>query len=159
MPRIFSDEFNRRANSVENVDFPVTIVEINHPELAVPIRLVDDNQDITSNGDLYIAIAMEITWPDDTDNSSNISSQLIIDNIGKELVSWLETAAGGEGATVTISAILRSDPDNIEYTHFLDTANIAITQFKVNISLIFPDTNNKSTVAIVYRPENTPPLF
>ena len=159
MPRTLSDEFHRRAHSVENVDYAVNLLEIDHSELAEPIRLCDDNSDIVSNGSTYTAIAIDIQLPNDSDNSSNVNAKLSIDNIGKELVAWLETTGGGRGATAALSVILRSDPDNIEITYPLDVANINITQTKVTADLIFTDLINQSAVGMFYRPENTPGLY
>lgn len=94
----------------------VIALEITHEDLEVPVRVVNDTQDlvITVAGDPYpeaitfVACPFDITLPDDVDQQIP-RARLSVDNIGRELTQWLEYSRGGKGAKVRILQATRSD--------------------------------------------------
>src|SRR5690606_1992116 len=81
-----------------SADEPILeLVEITHPDLAVPARFVNDNANIVVEGNTYFATSFRITRPDDVDQQTP-QARLAVDNIGRELTQWLEVSNGGKGA-------------------------------------------------------------
>lgn len=76
-------------------------LEITHPDLSVPIRVVADTQNIVIEGHEFIACAFKLTKPDDVDQQLP-HAELSVDNIGRELTQWLEYSNGGKGAMCRI---------------------------------------------------------
>lgn len=76
-------------------------------------RVVNNNEDIVSNGVTYTAYPFEINLPADTlEKSPQVT--LRIDNIDRSLTDWIRNQS--DPPSVTIEVILASDPDNVEMT-------------------------------------------
>ncbi|MBI3771473.1 MAG: DUF1833 family protein [Gammaproteobacteria bacterium] len=137
---------------------PLILLEITHPNLPQPVRLVQDNQDIVSNGNTFTAMGFEITLPDDKEQGLP-QAKIAIDNVGKELTSWLDASGGGKGAKVRVMQIMRDAPNVIEMDTTLDLSNVSMNVFKVGGTLGYQDILNQPAVTYTYRPDTAPGLF
>lgn len=153
----YSRAAQRQLNATSG-EAPVYLVEINQAGLAEPVRLVCDNQDLTSNGNLYVACQLRLVPPDDFSGQLSRST-LAVDNIGKELTTWLEASGGGRGATVTIRTVMRATPNVYEREITMDLTNLNVDWREVSGQLGFEDILNKPSVQIQFRPETAPGLF
>lgn len=139
-------------------ELPLVLLQIDHSALGSPIRVVCDTDDITTAGNLYVAFPFMIAMPDDFDQRLPKAS-LTIDNVGRELTSWLEASGGGRGATCTIRLVMRAAPDVIEYEIVMDLTNLAIDWQKVSGQLGFEDLLNRPAVQLQIRQDTAPGLF
>ncbi len=153
-----STSWNKALNAVSSTDQPLLLLQIDHPALTTPIYVVNDVQNITSNGIQYIGLGFKLTMPTDPE-VGNPSASLSIDNVGKELMYWLEESNGGAGATATISQIMRSTPNTIEYTVTMNLNNIVADNQYVSASLNFDNLLSLSFTPLVYNPANSPGLY
>lgn len=154
-----SANFKEKLNAVQGDERPLVLLEIDHSGLTQPIRVVNDYDDVTSNGNVYTGLPFIINLPSQEEDGLPRAS-LEIDNIGKEMMQWLETSNGGAGATAKVSLILRSNPDTVELGPYdLDLMNVKATQFTVSGQLGYEDILNKPAFQITYRPHNFPGLF
>lgn len=158
MARTYTPNYKQTVNALSAKESPLLLLQIDHPDLGAPIRVVNDTQNITSNGNLYIALAFSCSVPDDQEGQLP-QAKLEVDNIGRELVQWLEVSQGGMGATATLSEVLRSVPNLIEWQITMDLTGMIVSPFKVTGTLSFLDTLNQQAVAIQYRPDTSPGLF
>lgn len=158
MPR--SSGFNRAINATGGSEAPRILLQIDHPTFSVPIRVVNDNLDLTSNGNLFVALAFDITLPDDFSGQLPVA-KLSMDNVGREIVDPLEASGGGEGATVRVMQVLRSAPDAIEWEATLDLKNVQIPPglMRVTADLGYEDILNKPAVLSRHDPITSPGLF
>lgn len=150
--------FNKATNAVNAQESPIIAVQIDHPDLEVPIRIVNDKSDITINSDVYTACGLNITLPDQP-QSGLPSGQLALDNVNKDLMFWLEESNGARGATATFLIVRRSDPDTIESQMTLFFQSITATQQTVQGDLTLDDIFNRSGMPFIYRPSTAPGLF
>lgn len=157
MPKTLSDHYREQAGASAG-DAPVTLLEISHPQLAQPIRVVDDTVDLVSNGDTFVACGFRVAFPDEV-ASQVPRCAIAIDNIGRELTQWLEGSNGGRGAQVRLMEVMRDTPDVIERDYTLDLVGVKQSVTEVTGSLGYEDTLNLPGLAETYRPENTPALF
>ncbi|MEK6592601.1 MAG: DUF1833 family protein [Pseudomonadota bacterium] len=158
MPRNYSVPFKETIHRTGAPEAPLLLLEINHVDLATPIRVVNDNLDLVSNGNTYTAMAFRALMPDDLDQSQPRAA-LAIDNVGKELTTWLESSGGGEGATVTMRQVLRSAPNTIEWEATLNLSEVQTNLLEVTGTLSFDDTLNLPAVPLTYRPDVAPGIF
>jgi hypothetical protein len=158
MARDYSANFYKTINSIEAEEFPLLLLEIDHPDLDTPIRVVNDMQDITHLGNVFTAIAFRASLPDDREESLP-KAILSIDNIDKDLVGWLELADGGVGATCRMLQIMRSDPDVIEFEITMNFTNVSMNNLEVRAELTYEDLLNRPGILYEYRPYNSPGLF
>ena len=158
MPRIFSGALKSSLISVNNVDVPIYLLEISHPALAVPVRICNDNEDIVSNGNIYRACPFNITFPNDSD-SEVPRAQLELDNVGRQLVTWIEQTNGAEGTTVTMKLIQKSNPDLIESDIELSFSSINVTPLKISGTVGYERLLNARSVNQTYNADDFKGLF
>jgi hypothetical protein len=137
---------------------PLTLLEITHPDLPVPVRVVNDTQNIASNGNEYIACAFRCQLPDDLEEQLP-KAQLAIDNVGRELMYWIETSAGGHGAQARFMQVMRSRPDDIEWEISINLSNVKCTVSQVTAELGYDDIFSRPAVALRYDPFHFPGIF
>ena len=149
----------RRNLLATSADEPFLVaLEITHPELEVPIRVVNDSQSITIGGNEFVACPFQLTLPDDVDQQVP-KARLSVDNIGRDLTQWLEVSNGGKGAKCRILMVLPSDPDIIEYEMTMDLTGLSIDNMSVSGDLGFQETLNQPAVATRYDTITAPGLF
>ena len=158
MPRNYSAAYKSTLAQTSAPEAPLILLEITHPDLALPVRVVNDTQDVTSNGDLYVAVPFRCELPDDLENQQP-KARLAIDNVGRDLVYWLEISGGGEGSSVHVMQIMRSTPDVVEWEITMQLANVRITQAEVSGELNFENLFGRPAVAVQYRPDTAPGVF
>src|SRR5690606_16028698 len=133
------------------------LIEITHPDLCVPARLVNETQGITCQGNLFYATAFRLTKPDDVDQQTP-QAKLAVDNVGRELTQWLEVSGGGKGAKCRIMAVLRSEPNTLQFDMTLDLTGLTINNFEVAGMLGFQNTLMQPAVTVRYDPLTAPGL-
>lgn len=156
--RSYSSNFRREISSISRPSAPLLLLEINHADLATPVRVVNDNQDLVSNGNTFTALGFHATLPDDL-SQGQPRAQLFIDNVGRELTQWIESSGGAEGATVRMIQVRRADPDTIEWEVTMDLTDVSMDANQITGTLSFTNLLDVPGIAVFYRPENTPGLF
>jgi len=136
----------------------LVLLEITHADLAVPVRVVNDTQNLTSNGIEFVGCPFTVTLPDDVAGQMP-QAQLDVDNIGRDLTQWLEFSRGGQGARCRIIQVMRSDPNTIEFDMTLDLTNMKITNETVSGSLGFENMLNRTGTIPTFTPQNAPGLW
>lgn len=158
MAREYTSQFKSTLAEVSASEAPLILIEINHQDLYAPVRVVNDTNDVTCNGNLYIAYPFTCKLPDDYENQLPKAS-IVIDNVGRELMYWIDTTGGGKDSTCTFRQILRSNPNVIEWEVTMSLFNIQVTMETVSAELGFENLFNKPAILRRYRPETTPGLF
>lgn len=158
MAKNYSSEFKSTLAEVSAPEIPYVLLEINHPDLASPVRVINDTEDLTSNGNLYVAIPFRCTLPDDFENQLP-KARLSVDNVGKELMYWIETSGGGNGSTVTMRQVMRSRPDLVEWEITMSLFNVSCTMSEISAELGYENLFAKKAIALQYRPNNSSGIF
>jgi hypothetical protein len=156
--RDYSDGAKEQLYATSYDDRPVLLVEIDHEDLAEPIRVVQDNKDLDHKGNTFQAMGFRARLPDEPEKGE-ARARLAVDNIGRELVQWLEASQGGAGATARFIQVRRSDPNTIEHEVTMDLANVEQTPLEVSAELTFNSLVNQPGIAVRYTPETAPGLF
>ena len=158
MPRAYSSQYKSTLAKVSGEETPLVLLEINHPELTTPIRAVNDTENITSNGEEYIAFPFTCVLPDDYENRLP-RARISIGNAGRDLMFWLETTDGGQGSVATFRQVMRSRPNQVEWEITMGLFNVTATNVEVSAELGFENLFAKPAISINYRPENSAGLF
>lgn len=137
---------------------PVVLLEFAHAAFAVPLRIINDNAALVSNGAAYAPCAFSINWPDDGETDLP-RAQLSLDNTGNQFGNLLELTAGAKGGTCTLKMVFRSSPNIIERERVLQLSNITLTPKVMGATLGYEDILNKPSVHLVYREYNAPGLY
>lgn len=158
MARAYSAEYKSTLAGTSAPEAPLLLLEINHPALPEPVRVVQDNLNLTCNGDEYIACPFRCELPDDFEGQLP-RARLAIDNIGRELMYWIETSAGGAGSTVTFRQVMRSRPNLVEWSVTMSLYNVSATLKEISGELGFDNLFGRPAIAMTYRPETAPGVF
>ncbi len=88
------------------------LLTIDHPDLTTPLRLVNDNVDLSRSGDTFIASGFEIPLPTDTEERI-VTIDLLIPLVDRTPVSIIRSIS--TPPTIAMEVIRFSDPTNPEF--------------------------------------------
>ena len=143
----------RRAGTPETPVF--TALEIAHPDVAAPIRAVNDTQNKTIDGNQFVAARFSARLTDDAEGQVP-QAELVIDNVGNALTRWVELSDGGNGATVKL---MQATDDDVEWSVELDVVGMRVTTQSVTARLGFDPMLHRPAVQIRHDPDHSPGLF
>jgi len=133
------------------------LLKIDHEDLASPIYIVNNTQNITSNAIEHIAFPFQLTMPDDVEDQLPAVS-LTIDNVSRDVIQAVREL--DSPPTVRIQVVLASSPDTIErgpYT--LTLREVEYDQIAISGSLQPEDLLTEPAPVGVFSPGDYPGLF
>ena len=140
------------------LDRVLTALEIRHPAIVEPVRVVNDTEDRTIDGERYVALRFGARFAGDVEGRAP-RAELAIDNVGRELTQWIEAAQGGVGATVRIMQVLADKPATPEWEMTMDVAHIRLDQERIVARLGFDPLLGRAAVTLRHDPQTSPGLF
>jgi phage-related protein len=102
-----------QKNKISNTTAFVVLLEITIPDMADPIRVCYNNENIIWNNQTWIAFPFELGEVNEC-KSELPSLDLRISNVNKVIGGYIEKAGGGTGATVIIRVINTANLDTPE---------------------------------------------
>lgn len=106
--RNLTAKFKAAAAAEHTSEILLWLLEITHPDLAAPIRIVNDKQSYLHNGNTYSPFPFSLDLPDA--QQGNIpTGVLTIDNVDLSIQTALRTVSSPP--TVNVTAALASQPD------------------------------------------------
>lgn len=137
---------------------PVLLIEITHPNLATPIRMVQDNEAITNGGNEYTPVSIGVQLAPQTGGAR---PQVImwIDKFSDAVVDYLYQASGGRGATVIYKEVLKSAPDTVEAELTLVPKEVSIQSTRIQFTMGFQNTLQKKFMQVRATPDVAPNLY
>ena len=141
----------------ETGDGLLVLLTIDHAELAVPIRVVNNQVDVTSRGDLFTAFPFELTLPTNEPDRPP-QAQLVIDNVSREIGQAIRTVTSSP--TVLIEAVRINDFDALELAFpAMNLRNVRFDVAKVTGDLMSEDLQLEPYPAYTFSPAHFPGLF
>ena len=113
MSRTLTPGFISEINSLNSGDTVLILLTLDHPSI-LPIRVVNNLEDVNSNGESFTAYGFSIILNEDVAGDKLPTLQLAIDNVDRSLMD--EIRALPSPMTVTAQIVLASDPNTIEIT-------------------------------------------
>jgi len=145
------------AFAADTDDVWLVLVTIDHDDLSQPIRVVNNTEDITSNGNSFVAFPFDITLPDARDDAPP-RARLAIDNVSREIAEAVRSIT--TAPTVTIEIIRAADPDTVEISWpFFRLRNVKWDVAKVTGDLTLEDFTSEPYPAGIFSPASFPGLF
>lgn len=157
MSRTLSDAARIAANAQETEQVFLILLTISHDDLAEPIRVVANNQNVVSNGHTFAAYPFEITPPGD-DLDGVPTAKLKIDNVDRQIV---DTVRGiSSPARVSMQVVLASSPDTVE----LEFSNMVLRQVEYDALVVegtmeYEDVFHGVFPQHTFTPQSNPGLF
>lgn len=111
MARRISIAMMRAINSPRTGEVIATLLRIYHNSLTDPIRVTNDNQQIVSRGQTYLAFPFMLAVGSDNDESPPRPT-LRISNVDRQIVQALRRAT--QNIEIEVELVLASQPDVVE---------------------------------------------
>ena len=143
----------------ENSDDPfLALFSLNHTDWSSPIYLVNNTEQIVSNGITFEPFPVKLTLPVD-DGESVRKVQLEFDNVSRELVEEIRSVTD-TNINVSIQLVLASLPDIIEIElSELSIKTITYDATVIKATLYLDDFLNTELSSEKYGPTNFPGIF
>lgn len=152
-----STRYRRAVTELAPSDTVLFAVEISHPDLATPVRVVHDTAEHVIETHTYTPCAYRIRLAEDVDGQV-ASAELAVDNVGRALTQWIDASDGGAGATVRIMQVL-AETAAVEWDVKFDVLTVRITQAEVIARLGYDPLLGRPAVQVRYDPTTAPGLF
>jgi hypothetical protein len=142
--------------SQESNDPLLALVTLSHPSFS-DIHLVNNQENIVSNGTTFNSFPMKITFP--TDDGERVRELgMEFDNVGLDLLDEIRTVT--TPINVKIEMVLASIPDDIQMVfEELKIQNITYTKTKISARLFMDSFLNTEISSEKYLPTIYPGIF
>lgn len=141
----------------ESTDPFLQLVTLDHESFTTPIYLVDNSEEIISNGKTYSPFPMKIILPQD-DSEAEKQVRISFDNVSRFLVDELRSIT--TPINIKIEMVLASNPNLIEIVlDDLQLRNITMTLQQIEGILVLDDFLRTELSSEKYTPSNFPGLF
>lgn len=156
MARTLSSVALASIHAQETGEVWLVLVTISHSTLATPIRVVANNEDITSRGNLFQAFPFDIVLPgQDADGPPRAT--LRFDNVDRTAVNAIRGLTSAPD--VLLEVVLASNPDLVEISFpGLSLRNVRFDALQVEGELFFESIFNEP-VTLTMTPSRFPGLF
>ena len=137
----------------------LVLMDIVHPSFTT-VRIVNNTEDITSNGNTYTAFPFNVVLPPDTEEFQP-KLQVGVVNVTRLLIDEVRTIAGSDQrAKATITVIEASDPDTAlaTYSNF-EVVNLRYDANEMSFDLIIDTFLTEPFPAGSFTPSTFPGLF
>ncbi len=124
-----------------------------------PLRLVQDLQNITSNGNVYTAFPFEVRLPSDNDEGFG-KVTLTIDNIDRSIAAAIKSIPPSAPPLVQIDIVVASQPNTVEMSlPNLVIRNISGDAFRIDGELWVDEEDLLPFPEGAFTPQYFPGLF
>lgn len=156
MARTLSSTALSSIHAQETSEVWLVLLTITHSTLAQPIRVVNNNEDITSRGYVYQAFPFDIVLPGQ-DPDSLPKAILRFDNVERTAIATIRSIESPPN--VTIEVILASAPDTVEVSFpNLTLRNVSYDAVTIEGELFFENLYTEP-VTLQMTPSRFPGLF
>jgi hypothetical protein len=156
MARTLSSLAVASQNAQDTNEVWLVLLTVDHAELGGPLRFVNNNENITSNGEVFYAFPFTIVLPAQ-DSQSPANCALRIDNVDRTIVASLRNLTSAP--TVRIDVILASAPNVLEIS--LPDMKLTAARYDVNVieGEITPEPLLIEPITLNMTPSRFPGMF
>lgn len=149
--------YRRAGSELAPRDVILDALDVAHPDLTAPVRVVRDTVAHIIGGHRYAPIPFAARLVEDSAGEAP-QAEIAIDHVGETLTQWIERSNGGVGATVRIMQVLAAT-GAVEWEVTLDVLGVSLDQRSVRVRLGYDPLLNRAAVAVRYDPSHWPGLF
>lgn len=148
--------FERARRQLSPTDVILTALEIVHPDVSDPLRVVNDAVDHAIGGENFVALRFEPKLVDDAEGAPR--AEIAIYNVGRALTQWVERTSGGSGATCRVIQLV-AGTDDIDYDVSLGVARMHVDAAQVRAVIGYEQLFGRRAVRKRHDPETSPGVF
>lgn len=159
MANQLSPELFAQIYGAQSDDPFLTLVTLSHASFPDDIRLVNNSDNITSRGALFLAFPVKIRLPVD-DGETNREVAIEFDNVSLDLIDEIRNVTSGERITVKLEMILASIPDEVQISlEELFILSVSYNKSRISARLGLDSFLNTELSSERFNPSNFPGLF
>ena len=156
------DDYTRGQAADLQGEVPKLALEISHPDITTPIRIVADNTAHTIEGNNYIALAFRGAPPQVREGEAP-RAQFEVDNVGREMIEWIELTGGGRGASARV-LLVHFDPvaDASFISWELPAVSVGVTEISnetISFTMVFRSGRSRPGIKMRADPTVSPGIF
>ena len=152
-----SDEARGAMFAEETTDGLLILLTIDHDDLSVPVRVVNNNVNVTSRGNEFIAFPFEMVLPTSSPNSPP-KAQLIIDNVSRELGQIIRSISSAPNMLIEVVRINDFDALELSFPSF-KLRNVRFDVSQIRADLVSEDLQVEPYPVHTFSPAAFPGLF
>lgn len=135
----------------------ITLFTLTHPSFANTIRIVNNTESVSSNGNTFESFPVKVVLPAD-DNETVREVQIQFDNVSLELID--EFRGVTSPIDVKIQMVLSDNPNFIQYElEDLKLKSISYNAQTITAKLVMDDFLSSGLTSERYTPSNFPGIF
>jgi hypothetical protein len=160
----FRPEFFAMLNGEHTSAAILVALKFVHVSSGTIVQIVDNTEDISINGDLFVACGFDLSPPQDKEEDVR-SAKVTINNADQFMTSFVRGLSGNVTAEIIIvtPSNLSTEPkqfNNIEYQWLpIRVTSIQYNSSTIEMTLIMDPLSLKQFPSVVYDPYNFPGLF
>jgi len=155
----YSEGLIVNVNKISSIESLKVLIEITHPLLSTPVRVINDNIDMISQGNNFIAFPFEFQRAGDIENELP-KAQILFSNVGRSFVRWLEETYGAADAELNIIFARRSDPDNWENVFPCKIVSTSVSPETISLDIVILENKLvQRSIRFSFTPKRSPGLF
>ncbi len=116
-------------------ELPVHALEITHDLLRSPVRVVNDTVEHVVAGSTYTPLAFRLTPPQRMEGQVP-TGEVEIDNVGREIMEWVNASSGGRGALVRILTLVRPAATETESAVVGEVPRLTFSKIQATLNVI-----------------------
>lgn len=152
-----NESFKINVNKFNSNEKLLALIKIKHPDLEIPLTLVDDNADIIFEEETYLSFPFRLKMNDQVEGQLPQAS-LIIPNVSGQITKWIDETMGAKDARVEIIITRRSTLTK-DYGVNFGVDRVTINNRMITISLSIQNNLIKRAVRWTYDRDHAPGLF
>ena len=146
---LISDNLKQDAWAQES-NLPLVLLTIDHDDISAPIRVVNNSENITSNGEEYIAFPFKLTLPDSKDEAPP-TANLVISNVSREIGQAIRLISSPPSVTITV--VRQETPDVVEAEFVgMKLTNVEYDSLTVSAGISFEDLTREKFPYLTFSP-------
>lgn len=160
MARTLSSTLKTALNAQETGEVLLAITTITHASIVNgPLRVVNDLQNLVSNGQTYTAFPFQVTLPDDLEDGLP-KIRLVLDNIDRSIVTAIRSIPPSSPPAVQVDLVLASTPDTIEVSFpGLSLREVSYDAYRVEGDVVLDEDDREPFPAEGFTPQSVPAIF
>lgn len=154
----FSSGLKINVNKLNADEQLLVLLEISHPFLTTPIRIVNDDKDFLFLSNNYLPMGFDISRQSDVKGELP-KITLTVPNVGRGMVRWIDGSGGGKDAKMTVYLVRRSTPATIEEKLELGIESTNISIKTITFNLVIQNNLIKRSMRYIYDNKRAKGLF
>ncbi len=157
MPRPISSAMQTAIHARATDEVFLVLLTIDHEDLPVAERYVNNTEDITSNGRVFTAYPFSVTLPDqDPEKPPEVT--LVLDNVAQDIIITLRSFSSP--LSIDLEVVMASDPDTIEIGPLsLEVMNADWDAGVITCRISYPELLDEPVPFDTYSPALFPGMF